>query len=162
MMQKYAFLDRDGTLIFEPQDTYQIDSLGKLKILDGVISGLQALKRRDYLFILVSNQDGLGTPAFPKEDFDAPQQKMLDILKENGISFEKIFICPHFPDENCNCRKPKTGMVDDFLQNENIDKINSFVCGDRDTDRQFANNIGVKFFQMETNGNFLQATASLI
>ena len=107
--QKYAFLDRDGTLIFEPQDTYQIDSLKKLKILDGVIEGLQELTKRGYSLIMISNQDGLGTSSFPQENFKRPQERMLKLFCDEGIAFDQIFICPHFPDKGCNCRKPKTG-----------------------------------------------------
>lgn len=155
--QKYAFLDRDGTLIFEPQDTYKIDSLAKLKILDGVIDGLKALKSMGYSLIMISNQDGLGTPSFPQENFKAPQEKMLKIFRNNGIVLDEIFICPHLSDEACNCRKPKTGLVEKFLRTANIDKTASFVCGDRNSDRQFAKNIGIKFIPMETNGNFYKS-----
>lgn len=158
--KRCAFLDRDGTLIFEPQDTYQIDSLEKLKVLDGVIEGLQELKKRDYSLIMISNQDGLGTPSFPKENFKRPHERMLKIFRDNGIVFEKIFICPHLPEDKCNCRKPKTGLVDEFLRSVNMDKNLSFVCGDRDSDREFAKNIGVKFVPMKTNGNFYKAIKS--
>lgn len=154
--RKYAFLDRDGTIIFEPQDTYQIDSVKKLKILDGVVDGLQELKKRDYSLIMISNQDGLGTSSFLREDFKRPQEKMLKIFRDKGIIFDEIFVCPHLPNESCNCRKPKTGLVDDFLRNANIDKFKSFVCGDRNSDRNFARNIGIRFVPMETNGNFYE------
>lgn len=155
--RKYAFLDRDGTLIFEPQDTYQIDSLSKLKILDGVIDGLKKLKSMGYSLVIISNQDGLGTPSFPQENFKEPQEKMLKIFQDNGIDFDEIFICPHLPNEACNCRKPKTGLVEEFLANTNIDKTRSFVCGDRDSDRQFAKNLGIRFVPMQTNGNFYKS-----
>lgn len=154
---KYAFLDRDGTLICEPQDTFQIDSLEKLKILDGVIKGLKELTRQGFELVIISNQDGLGTSSFPKANFEAPQNKMLSILKENGIKFKEIFICPHLPSQNCDCRKPKTGLVKKLLIANQINKDKSFVCGDRETDKLFAENIGVKFIPMQTNGNFLKA-----
>lgn len=160
--QKYAFLDRDGTLIFEPQDTYQIDSLAKLKILDGVIDGLKKLKNAGYSLIMISNQDGLGTPSFPQKSFKAPQEKMLKIFRDNGIVLDEIFICPHLPNEACNCRKPKTGLVEEFLRTPNIDKTASFVCGDRNSDRQFAKNIGIRFIPMKTNGNFYEAIKSFL
>lgn len=155
--KKYAFLDRDGTLIFEPQDTYQIDSLAKLKILDGVIDGLKKLKNKGYSLVMISNQDGLGTSSFPQEKFKAPQEKMLKIFRDNGIDLDEIFICPHLPNEACNCRKPKTGLVEEFLRTADIDKTLSFVCGDRNSDRQFAKNVGIKFIPMETNGNFYKS-----
>lgn len=155
--KKYAFLDRDGTLIFEPQDTFQIDSIEKLKILDGVIKGLKELTKQGYELIIITNQDGLGTSSFPKANFEAPQKKMLGIFEEYGIEFKKIYICPHLPSKNCGCRKPKIGLVKKFLRDNLIDKNNSFVCGDRDSDKLFAKNIGVKFIPMETNGDFYKA-----
>lgn len=148
--QKYAFLDRDGTLIYEPQDTFQIDSLEKLKILNGVIKALKQLKIKGYKFIIVSNQDGLGTKSFPQKDFEKPQNKMLKIFAAAGINFEKIFICPHMPEDNCNCRKPKTGLLDEFMKNNSIDKDKSFVCGDRQTDKELAKNLGLKFIPIKS------------
>lgn len=159
--RKYAFLDRDGTLIFEPQDTYQIDSIKRLKILEGVVEGLQELKSHGYRLIMVSNQDGLGAAAFPKKKFEKPQKRMLKIFREKGIKFDNIFICPHTPEARCGCRKPKTGLVDELLD-EGIDKSKSFVCGDRKSDRQFARNIGVRFASMKTNGNFYEAIKLLL
>ncbi|MFA4872982.1 MAG: histidinol-phosphate transaminase [Patescibacteria group bacterium] len=160
--QKYAFLDRDGTLIYEPQTTYQIDSVRKLKILDGAIKGLQELQKRGYSLIMISNQDGLGTSSFPRKNFKAPQEKMLNIFRKKGITFERIFICPHLPHEACTCRKPKMGLVDAYLRNSNFDKNLSLVCGDRKSDRQFAKNIGLTFVFMETNGNFYEAIKSVL
>ncbi len=156
-IRKYAFLDRDGTLIFEPQDTFQIDSIEKLKVLDGVIKGLVQLKKMGYELIMVTNQDGLGTSTFPRANFETPQNKMLSIFEENGIKFKKIFICPHLLSQNCDCRKPKKGLVKKFLKNNEIDINKSFVCGDRTTDKLFAENIGIKFISVQTNGNFLNA-----
>lgn len=156
-LKKYAFLDRDGTLIFEPQDTFQIDSCKKLKILDGVLQGLKQLTKKGYELIMITNQDGLGTSSFPKANFKAPQNRMLSIFEDNGIKFKQIFICPHLPSENCDCRKPKIGLVKKFLNKNYIDKSKSFVCGDRKTDKLFAKNIGVKFISMQTNGNFYKA-----
>jgi len=157
--KKYAFIDRDGTLIFEPQDTFQIDSIEKLKILDGAIRGLKELIRQGYELIMISNQDGLGTSSFPQANFDAPQNKMLGIFEENGIKFKKIFICPHLSSKNCGCRKPKTGLIKKFLRDNQIDKNSSFVCGDRATDKLFAKNVGIKFISMQTNADFYKALA---
>lgn len=150
---KYAFFDRDGTLIHEPQDTFQIDSLKKLKILDGVIDTLIQLKNWGYKFVMVSNQNGIGTPSFPENKFRQPQQRLLSLLSQQGIQFEQVFICPHLPEDNCYCRKPKTGLVDEFLKNNrrSIDLKNSFLCGDRETDQQFAKNIGMRFIRTPTN-----------
>ncbi len=157
-MQKYAFIDRDGTIIVEPQDTFQVDSLDKLQILDGAIEGLQLLVADGFKLIMISNQNGIGTASFPQKDFDIPQQAMLDIFSKEGIEFSQVFVCPHFATDNCSCRKPKTGLVDDFLRKEKIDKTASVVVGDRETDGQFAKNIGVGFTRVETNGNSFRGT----
>ncbi len=160
--QKYAILDRDGTLIFEPRDTRQIDSIQKLEILDGVIAGLQKLRQRGYKLMMVSNQDGLGTPFFPSEQFEGPHRRMLKIFSQNGIEFELIFICPHLPDENCHCRKPRTGLLKEVLLENCIDTDESFVCGDRESDRRFAENLGIRFVPVPTNGNFLRAITPIL
>ncbi|MDO8593946.1 MAG: bifunctional histidinol-phosphatase/imidazoleglycerol-phosphate dehydratase HisB [bacterium] len=152
--QKIAFLDRDGVLIYEPQDTKQIDSLEKLEILPNVIAGLKILLSSGYKLVMVSNQDGLGTKSFPTRDFEVVQNKLLEILQGQGISFYKIFICPHFEKDKCNCRKPKTGLLEKFLKEENIDIEKSFVVGDRKSDEELAKNIGVKFYQCKVNGTF--------
>ncbi len=152
--QKIAFLDRDGTLIHEPTDTKQIDSIEKLEILPGVIEGLQRLQRCGYRLVLVSNQDGMGTPSFPVADFEGAHKKFLAILEERGIVFDAAFICPHLPSDACACRKPNTGLVADFLKTTPIDREKSFVVGDRESDVQFAKNIGVRAYSMETNGRF--------
>lgn len=154
MLQKYAFLDRDGALIFEPPDDFQIDSLEKLFILPGVIRGLKKLIKLGYELVLISNQDGLGTESFPKEQFETPQKKMLQIFKKNKIQFKKIFVCPHFSADNCECRKPKIGLVSEFLKENKIDIKKSFVYGDRKSDRQFAKYLGLKFYSVITNGQF--------
>lgn len=154
MPQKYAFLDRDGTLIFEPQDTFQIDSVEKLKILPGVIEGLKKLQNQGFKLVMVTNQNGIGTLSFPTENFEKPQAKLLEIFQENGIEFERIFICPHLPVENCNCRKPKTGLVDKFFAENNIDLEKSFFCGDRETDKEFAKNLDIQYVPMDCNGIF--------
>lgn len=154
MSQKYAFLDRDGTLIFEPQDTFQIDSIEKLKVLDGVIEGLQKLQNQGFKLVMVTNQNGVGTPSFPTEDFEKPQARLLEVFKENGIEFDQIFVCPHRLEDDCKCRKPKTGMVDKFCDETDIDLAESFVCGDRETDKEFAEKLGIKFVPTECNGTF--------
>lgn len=152
--RQVAFLDRDGTLLWEPPETQQIDSLDKLRILPGVIEGLLRLQRSGFELVMVSNQNGIGTPAFPKRDFEIPQREFLRQLKERGIVFKEIFICPHLPGKGCDCRKPRTGLVDDFLKRNNIDLSSSLMIGDRETDGEFAQNLSVRFVRMETNGCF--------
>lgn len=141
--KKYLFIDRDGTLIAEPADE-QIDSLEKFKLLPHVISSLKQLQAANYYFVMVSNQDGLGTPSFPQNTFEPPQNLLLNILESEGIHFEAIRICPHFPEDKCGCRKPQLGLVLDFLQEQKIDREKSFVIGDRQTDFELAKNMGIK------------------
>jgi imidazoleglycerol-phosphate dehydratase/histidinol-phosphatase len=151
---KVAFVDRDGTLIFEPPDTFQVNSIKQLKILPDVVENLYHLWRYGYKLILVTNQDGLGTPKNPTDNFYKVQNHFLELLREENIRFYKIFICPHFPEDNCSCRKPKLGLISDFLKTEPIDRKLSLMIGDRKTDEQFAKNIGIRFINMETNGTF--------
>ncbi len=151
---KVAFLDRDGTLIREPEDTRQIDSLEKLSILPGVIEGLRTLRDGGFTLVLVSNQDGVGTASFPAESFEIPQAEFLRLLREQDIVFEQVFVCPHLPADGCDCRKPRIGLVRRFLQENPVDCMQSLMIGDRDTDRQFAANIGVRFVAIATNGRF--------
>lgn len=151
---KVAFIDRDGTLIFEPPDTKRIDSLVELKILPCVIDGLKNLQTQGYKLVMVSNQDGIGTKNFPKKKFKEPQKKLLKILKNEGVNFYKIFICPHTEEDKCACRKPKTGLVKNFLKDGSVDLQQSIMVGDRKTDQEFAKKIGVTGIQMITNGSF--------
>lgn len=152
--KKYAFLDRDGALIFEPQDTFQVDRLDQLQILPGVLSGLKNLGKLCYRLVMVTNQDGLGTGKYPKKNFEIIQQRLFKIFEDHGIMFDEIFICPHFKEENCACRKPKTGLVDELFRTGSVDSKNSFMYGDRETDRQFAENLGIRFIKADTNGPF--------
>ncbi|MFZ2189409.1 MAG: bifunctional histidinol-phosphatase/imidazoleglycerol-phosphate dehydratase HisB [Candidatus Magasanikiibacteriota bacterium] len=158
MLNKYAFIDRDGTMIYEPPDTKQIDSLDKLKILDNVLTGLKQLITNNYKLIMISNQDGLGTTSFPRADFDLVQNRLLDKLKKEKIKFYRIFICPHLPNDNCSCRKPKIGLIKEFLLAKPMNIERSFMIGDRDSDKQFAENLGIKFYQAKTNSSFPRLT----
>lgn len=140
--KKVLFIDRDGTLIIEPPDQ-QIDSLQKLALVPDVIPALRELRDAGYAFVMVSNQDGLGTASFPEAIFNEPHEFLRALLTSQGITFEREFICPHFDKDGCACRKPKTGLLDDYLRTESIDKSASFVIGDRATDLELARNIGV-------------------
>jgi imidazoleglycerol-phosphate dehydratase/histidinol-phosphatase len=145
------FVDRDGTLIEEPPDE-RVDRLEKIRLLPGVIPALLALKRAGFSLVMVTNQDGLGTPALPQEDFDRAHRFTLDLFASQGIDFEAVFICPHFLNEACACRKPKLGMVEQYLEEHPIDTARSFMVGDRDTDLEFARNIGIEGLRVRMGG----------
>ena len=140
-MKKYLFIDRDGTLIIEPEDK-QIDSVDKLEFMPGVFSALERLQRAGYTLVMVSNQDGLGTDGYPLADFQAPHDLMLKIFESQRIAFDDILICPHFSSDNCSCRKPEIGLLTDIILRQDMDKVNSYVLGDRETDLQLADRLG--------------------
>jgi imidazoleglycerol-phosphate dehydratase/histidinol-phosphatase len=146
-LRKILFLDRDGTLIEEPAD-FQIDSLAKFRLVPGVIPALLKLKAAGYEFVMVSNQDGLGTDSFPVADFEPPQQLLLQILESQGIGFSAIHIDPHFEHQDAPTRKPGIGMLLDYLRSGTLDFAQSAVIGDRETDLQLARNLGVRGFRL--------------
>jgi len=143
--QQVLFIDRDGTLVEEPDDN-QVDSLEKIRLVAGVIPALLALKDAGFRFVMVSNQDGLGTDAFPQQDFEKCQQHILALFSSQDIVFEPVLICPHFADDGCDCRKPKSGLLTRFLTQTSLDIERSAVIGDRETDMQLAANLGVRGF----------------
>lgn len=147
MRSKVLFIDRDGTLVQEPDD-FQVDSIQKVQLVDGVIPALLELMRHGFHLVMVSNQDGLGTPAFPRQQFDVAHRFMMDLFASQGIQFEKVFICPHLPEENCECRKPRSGLLTAFLTATDIDVAKSAVIGDRETDLELADRIGVQGLQI--------------
>lgn len=147
---KIVFLDRDGTIIREPADE-QIDTLEKLELIPGAITGMRRLTDAGFTLVMVTNQDGLGTDAYPHENFNTVQNKLLGILQGEGIMFAGIFICPHTTADNCDCRKPKVLLLEEFLKKNDIDMAKSFVVGDRVTDVQLAMNIGCRSILLKTN-----------
>lgn len=160
-MQKILFIDRDGTLIEEPFD-FQVDSLDKIKLTPNVIPALLKLGKAGFRFIMVSNQNGIGTSHFPEEDFAICHDFTLDLFSSQGITFDEIFICPHMPEDNCLCRKPGTGLLDEWLRQNSIDKSQSWVIGDRDTDRQLADNIDVSFLPVSKEHGWNEITSALL
>jgi imidazoleglycerol-phosphate dehydratase/histidinol-phosphatase len=148
MKRRILFIDRDGTLIEEPADM-QVDSLAKVRLVRGVIPALLQLKARGFVFVMVSNQDGLGTPAFPTEQFEECQQHILGLFNSQGIEFEQVFICPHLAEDACECRKPRTGLLTGFLAANAIDLERSAVIGDRPTDAELAQRLGVQSFTID-------------
>ncbi len=141
-MNKVIFVDRDGTLLKEPADE-QIDALDKVEFVPGAISGMKALVGLGYELVMASNQDGLGTPAFPEDTFWPAQNLLLNTLKGEGVVFDDILIDPSFPEDNSPCRKPGIGMFGKYLDGS-YDLANSWVIGDRETDLQLAANLGAR------------------
>lgn len=153
-MKKALFLDRDGTLIFEPEDE-QIDSLEKLEFIPGVFRNLFLIQKNlDYELVIVSNQDGLGTESYPEENYHLVQNKMLRAFENEGIFFNDILIDRSFPHENLQSRKPFTGLLGNYMNGE-YDLENSFVIGDRLTDIELAKNLGAKGILLN-NGTLTQ------
>nr|MBP7473495.1 bifunctional histidinol-phosphatase/imidazoleglycerol-phosphate dehydratase HisB [Prevotella sp.] len=150
--QKILFIDRDGTLIEEPADE-QIDSFEKLKFTKGVFKNLEFIRRNlDFRFVMVSNQDGLGTKSFPEDTFWPVHNFIIQTLEGEGITFDDQLIDRHFPEDNSPMRKPGTGMLKEYLNNPAYDIEGSFVIGDRETDTKLAENIGCKALILGQDG----------
>ncbi len=142
-MKKILFIDRDGTLILEPED-YQIDSFEKLVFYPGMLQYLPRIARElDFECVMVTNQDGLGTESFPEEQFWPPHLKMMETLEGEGVRFQEILIDRSFKKDNAPTRKPQTGLVMHYLGGE-YDLKNSFMIGDRLSDMEFAKNMGAR------------------
>lgn len=144
MKKRALFIDRDGTLVIEPPVDYQLDSLEKLEFYPGVIRNLYFIRKNlDFEFVMVTNQDGLGTLSFPEDTFWPAHNKMLKTLDGEGITFDDILIDRSFPEDNAPTRKPRTGLLGKYLSEE-YDLKNSYVIGDRLTDVELAKNLGSK------------------
>lgn len=150
--QRLLFIDRDGTLIEEPADE-QIDSFEKLRFVKGVLKNLSFISDKlDFRLVMVTNQDGLGTDSFPEDTFWPVHKFMLQTLEDEGIVFDEQLIDRHFPEDNSPMRKPGTGMLTKYIDNPEYDLANSYVIGDRDTDRQLADNLGCKALILGQDG----------
>lgn len=159
-MKPILFIDRDGTVIKEPLD-YQIDSYEKLDFVPGVFTWLGRICREfDYYLVMVTNQDGLGAASFPEENFWGPHRLMLRALKAEGIQFDEILIDRSFPDQKLPTRKPGIGLVNHLL-NGDFDIAKSFVIGDRETDEQFAKNIGCQAIRFGKNTTMPESLTAL-
>ncbi len=144
-MKRILFIDRDGTIIVEPPEDHQVDSLEKLEFLPKVIHHLYRIHQElDYELVMVTNQDGLGTTSFPEDDFWTPHNKMMHILEKEEIEFLAVHIDRTFEHENAPTRKPRTGMLEEYIVNPEYDLVNSFVIGDRISDMQLAYNLGAR------------------
>ena len=161
MTQKILFIDRDGTLIEEPHDN-QVDALDKVRLVRGVIPALLELANHGYRFVMVSNQDGLGTESFPLEQFEACHQHVVALFESQGITFEETFICPHFDGDGCECRKPRAGLLTRFLARNHLDTSRSAVIGDRKTDLELAERLGLRGFLVDPNGSWETSWAGIV
>lgn len=150
--ERLLFIDRDGTIIEEPEDE-QIDSFAKLKFTRGVFGSMAFIRQHlDFKFVMVSNQDGLGTDSFPEDTFWPVHNFILQTLESEGVTFDDIKIDRHFPEDNSPMRKPGTGMLTEYMDTEKYDLANSYVIGDRETDAQLAENLGCKALILGRNG----------
>ena len=149
-MRKILFVDRDGTLIEEPED-FQVDHICKVRLVEGVIPAMLALQRAGYEFVMVTNQDGLGTASFPEADFQPAHDLMLQIFESQGIRFRETLIDRSFAHENLPTRKPGIGLALHYLHRGDMDIAASAMIGDRETDLQFARNLGIRGFLLGPN-----------
>lgn len=150
-MKKVLFIDRDGTIIKEAPPTYQVDSFDKLEFYPGVFSWLSRIASLGYELVMVSNQDGLGSEGYPEENFRQIQHFVMKALENEDIIFKKIHIDRSFPADNLDTRKPRTGMLNEYLNDPAYDIAGSFVIGDRVTDVQLAKNLGCKAIWLKTD-----------
>ncbi|HTG67026.1 MAG TPA: bifunctional histidinol-phosphatase/imidazoleglycerol-phosphate dehydratase HisB, partial [Flavobacterium sp.] len=149
-MKKVLFIDRDGTIVLEPEG-YQLDSLEKLEFYPKAFQYLAKIANElDYELAMVTNQDGLGTDSFPEDTFWPTQDFILKAFQNEGVLFDDIFIDRSFPEDNAPTRKPRTGMLTKYIDNPDYDLANSFVLGDRLTDVELAKNLGAKAIFMNT------------
>jgi len=148
-MTPILFVDRDGTLIEEPAD-FQIDAYEKIRFVRDVIPAMLRLRDAGYQFVIVSNQDGLGSEGYPQASFDGPNDLMLQIFASQGIVFRDVLIDGTWPHDNAPTRKPGIGMMLPYLQDRSVDWARSAMVGDRPTDIQFAQNMNIRGFQLRT------------
>jgi imidazoleglycerol-phosphate dehydratase/histidinol-phosphatase len=157
----FLFIDRDGTLVEEPPDE-QVDAVEKVRLVEGVIPALLQLRDAGYRFVIVSNQDGRGTPSFPESDFAPVQAFISALFASQGLCFDAEFFCPHLPEDGCACRKPRTGLLTRFLVENPPDLERSYVIGDRETDLELAANLGLKGLKVGPDGDAWPAVARQI
>ena len=148
-MTPILFIDRDGTLIEEPAD-FQIDAYEKIRFVKDVVPALLKLRDAGYQFVIVTNQDGLGSEGYPRESFDGPNNLMLQIFESQGIVFREVLIDCSWPQDNAPTRKPGIGLMLPYLQDRSIDWARSAMVGDRPTDISFAENLRIRGFQLRT------------
>lgn len=158
-MKKVLFIDRDGTLVVEPPLDYQLDAFEKLEFYPKMLRNLSFIcSQLDYELVMVTNQDGLGTPSFPENTFWPVHQLILKTLAGEGIVFDEILIDTSFPEDNSPNRKPRTGLLNKYIGSDQYDLANSFVIGDRVTDVELAKNLGCKAILLQNDKDLLSDT----
>jgi len=156
LKKRVLFIDRDGTIIAEPPVTFQVDTLEQMEFLPEVLRNLHFIRHKlDFEWVMVTNQDGLGTPVHPQENFDIIQAKFLQTLENEGVTFDKIFIDKSFPEDNLPTRKPGIAMLTEYFTDE-YDLAGSFVIGDRATDVELAKNLGCKAIFISDDAEILK------
>ena len=158
---RVLFVDRDGTLIEEPPDE-QVDSIEKIRFMPGVFAALRQAQRAGYKLAMITNQDGLGSESFPQASFDVPHQFMMDAFSSQGVEFDAVFVCPHRKSDGCDCRKPKTKLVEAFVRDQAVDLDGSVMIGDRETDLEFARNLGIRGLLVRRHGNKWETWPSIL
>lgn len=161
-MRKVLFIDRDGTLVIEPPVDYQLDAFEKLEFYPKVFRNLQFIRNKlDFDFVMVTNQDGLGTASFPEDTFWPVHNLVMRTFQNEGVTFDEVCIDRSFPEENAPTRKPRTGMLKKYLNNPAYDLTGSYVIGDRYTDVQLAKNLGCKAILLQEDMTSLQTSELL-
>jgi D-glycero-D-manno-heptose 1,7-bisphosphate phosphatase len=148
--QKAIFLDRDGVINKEKNYLYKIEDF---EFIDGVMDALYYLSKKNYLLFIITNQSGINRQYYNQDDFITLTTWMISELQKNNIIISQIEYCPHTPNDNCTCRKPKTGMIDNILSNYNIDLEQSYLIGDKNSDIQCAKNSDIKNTIQVKSGN---------
>ncbi len=163
MKKKVLFIDRDGTLVIEPPVDYQLDAFEKLEFYPKVIRNLAFIRSHlDFEFVMVTNQDGLGTASFPEDTFWPVHNLVMKTLKGEGITFDRICIDRSMPDDNAPTRKPRTGMLTHYLDNPEYDLAGSFVIGDRPTDVELAKNLGCRAILLQEDKTCLSGSSDAL
>lgn len=152
------FLDRDGVINFDKEYLYKIEDF---EFISGVMPTLKFFSEKNYLLFIITNQSGIERNYYTHDDFNKLTNWMLDQFLKNGIKIMQVEYCPHLPNSNCSCRKPKTGMIDNILKNYNIDLNNSWLIGDKNSDIQCAKNANIKnTIQVKSGHKFDKSEAS--
>ena len=159
-MEKAIFLDRDGVINVEKNYLYRIEDF---EFIDGVVEALVYLQDLGYKLFVITNQSGIGRGYYTYEDFLKLTHWMIDTLDEYGVCISQVECCPHAPDENCNCRKPKIEMIENIMKNHPVDLTNSWLIGDKDSDIKCAFNAGIKnTIQVQSGHAFESSSATFV